>query len=357
MVEHYLPSECNGRIVILTQGTFCLQLPIQPKKRHKLQKISPDHDGSRRMTWISKAHNRVLGELEIKSAKIKREIVSRVEDLSMQVQNVIDIYPSKDSSPDMPKFVIDLEADKKKRTAIASKVDSYREGLISRAATDGKISSSLIKSHIESMQDPFHRMYEVDQSPKSSVCSFPLLSLSERDQRRINYVKLLRLNEIADMERREGFPVPKGERPYERTYIFGLNDVENGRDGNKDDSTHSDDGIEEQRSIVVAQDKYSSFALMYPPEAIRTRHRRQIQLCPSQVASRAAASRFNDTFLTLTSDKESLQKELNNIMGRIGGISAELGIDSNAYLTEPVFDMDVTPQCFGVEDTPLQCSQ
>jgi len=296
-----------------------------------------ENTGGKRQTWLCKANNEALENIKTKSSQAKREVVCRLEELTMQVQYLVEATAKNESDAIN---IVDLDAFKRKQSETASKLKSFRDNLNQENVENKRKIESLVEQHIGCMED-YIKVYEIGQEPEQFVSTFPLSRLQKEEERRLQCVKILRLNEIADAKASaEGETIDK--IPFECKYIVGWQNDGIQQDlGGTDEYTKSDN---------------STASLLYPPQTIATTFKRKMQIILLQHASRDLAVQFNSTVALLRKGKQELQINWRSIMDAIRSIMAELQIEESNYINEQSFDVDISPECFGQFEIEGTCT-
>ena len=291
-----------------------------------------ENTGGKRQTWLCKANNEALEIIKTKSSEAKREVICRLEELTMQVQYLLEATAKNENDPiNENLFVVDLSAFKRKQGETDSKLKSFRDNLNQEDVENKRKIESLVEQHIGCMED-YIKVYEIGQEPEQFVSTFPLSILQKEEERRLECVEILRRNEIMDAKSSSVEGKTIDEIPFECKYIVHWQ---------KDSTQQNLEGTDE-----FTMSDNSTASLLYPPQTIATTFKRKMQIILLHHASRDLAVQFNGTVALLRKEKKELQTNWRSIMDGIRSIMAELHIEESNYINEQTFDVDISPECF-----------
>jgi len=297
-----------------------------------------ENTAEKRQTWLCKANNEALQTIKVKSSEAKREVVCRLEEVTMQVQYLVEATAKNENDPI---FIVDLDAFKRKQGETNSKLKSFQDNLNQENVENKRKIKSLVEQYIGCMED-YIKVYEIGQEPEQFVSTFPLSLLQKEEKRRLQCITILRLNEIADAKASSAEGDTINGIPFECKYIVGW----------RNDSTQQDLGGADEYT-----NSYNSTAsLLYPPQTLATTFQRNMQIILMQHTSRDHAVQFNSTVALLRKEKQELQINWRSIMDAIRSIMVELQIEESNYINEQRFDVDISPECFGQFEMEGTCT-
>ncbi len=312
------------------------------------------------MTWLCKAKNRMEGDDELKSASTKLIIRDKIESLRLRLQK---LFEDNDKADDLHKlsveeFVIDLSEDKRQKDIIASKVKSRLAEIQSQCDLDKKVVKDLRKQHLENMTCKFHSITEIsDDHPTSSISNLPYRSLTDKEERTLRIVKLLRTNEMLEMHRNPN-RTSKGKcwsihlyntSRKNPSYIFEVSSSSEKTSLNQD---YSNDEEDDDHNVLFESTEgtvINCHQLLYPSLAIRSRCQRITQMCLLRHTGRDIAANLNSNFTRIKDQKETAIIQIHSASDRISEITKELGCSST--FTKLPTNVDVSPDTYDVQET------
>jgi hypothetical protein len=310
----------------------------------------------RRMTWICRAKDRLEGDNELKSAGTKKIIREKVDSLRTRLQKLL---KDNEEANDLEKleqeeFIIDLNEDKQRKDNITAKVKSHLTEIQSQIEINKKIAKEIREQHLEVMMYKYHSISDLSSAETaSSSCfpNFPVRYQTEAEKRTLKIVKLLRTNEITEMQRNINRTSQKGKcwsthiynNPGRNpNYIFDVSMSSKKKSTNQDYISDDDEDfieIEESANLHVSQ-------MLYPPLAIRSNYQRITQQSLMQHNGRGIAICFNEQFMNLKNEKDAVMTQINADSERITEITKELGctstfkgISSHEDISPETYDM------------------
>ena len=312
------------------------------------------------MTWLCKAKDCLNGDHELKSAGTKKIIREKIGNLRMRLNKILKDNEDADDLEklDQEELIIDLSEDKRRRHEIALKVKSHLAEIKSQNENNLKATNQIRQQHIEAMAYKFHSISDISYSPSGfSVSNFPLRSLTDGEKRVLRIVKVLRSNEIAEMQRNINRTSQKGKcwsthlynlSGKNPNYIFDISVNNNEKDGTKQHNN-------------IDEDEYNDFFdvkqigslklphLLYPSLALRSNSQRITQILLLRHTGRDIAGCYNEQFMKLKSHKDMVISRVSAASERIDEITKELGCTT--VFKGVSNDHDITPETYDLQKT------
>jgi hypothetical protein len=298
----------------------------------------------RRKTWLCKAKDRLRGEEMEESANTKRVIQKKMEKVRTQLQKILE---DNDMANEMEKlnteeFVIDIQENERQKHFLASMVNSHVVQQTSKINSHRQVINEMKQQYFGSMLLKFHRVHSIrDGSSSYAVVNIPLQSLTSEQHRVLQVVKLLRCNEIAEMQRNINQATNDG-----KSWSIDLLGV-NGKSFNwlYDSSVDvimpgasSSEDINEG-SCVKAQ------YLLYPTLAVRTKCQRITQVYLLRQSRRDMITSFHEKFINIKFHKQNAIEQINSALARI----EEMTKTKNQHAHHRLINEDFGPENFEIK--------
>ncbi len=248
----------------------------------------------------------------------------------MQLQKLLE---DNDMANEMEKlnteeFIIDIQEDEHQKHILASTVASYVEQQKSEINCHRQVIKEMKQRYFDSMLLKFHRVNHItDGSSSHAVLNIPLQRLTPEQHRALEVVKLLRYNEISEMQRNMNQSTNEGEswsidllgvhgQNLNWLYDSSVNGIMLGASSREDiiDGTDNTIDVNEGNCFKVQ-------CLLYPTLAVRTKCQRISQVYLLRQNRRDMITSFHEKFAKIKADKQIAIVQINSTLARIEEIT------------------------------------
>lgn len=246
-------------------------------------------------------------------------------------------------------FVIDIQDHERQKHILASTVNSYVVQQQSEINCHRQVINEMKQRYFESMLLKFHRVNSItDGSSSHAVLNIPLQNITSEQHRALEVVKLLRCNEIAEMQRNINQATNDG-----KSWSIDLLGV-NGKNLNwLYDSSVNGIMLEasSRENIIDGADNaidinqgnwFKVQCLLYPTLAVRTKCQRISQVYLLRQNRREMITSFHEKFVKIKVDKQNATMQINSALARI----EEMTKTKNKHGHHGAINEDIGPENF-----------